>query len=219
MRLDPPCLRPKFKHMNRDNTVAVVLNADFHEEARVGHLRNLSGLYPCRSRSDVKRIENELQLLTFRQREVQKRIQSVRHAMSALIEVFGPGILDGNNEPFRMMRNRPSHLDIIGLCSTVLGDTSQWLTLQQITALIQSRCPRSIAGFQKPSVSISNALRTLRRRGRVECVYPKSSETRWRWCHSSSRTANRDPEPTAQSVHGLGESGRLRGESRKSSRL
>lgn len=135
-----------------------------------------------RSRDAIEHIQRELHHLTLQQRDVQNRVRSVRHAMAALISVFGPAVLDGNNQHFRMTRKAPpSPVDVIGLCSNVLQESIQWLTLPQIVMLIQARWPDGVARFQKPSVSISNALRTLCRRNRVERRNSGSSASRWRW--------------------------------------
>src|SRR5579884_399265 len=53
----------------------------------------------------VERIQSELVSLSLRQAEVQERIQQVRHALLALVHVFGPEIL-GTAKPSPAIRPR-----------------------------------------------------------------------------------------------------------------
>jgi len=88
-----------------------------------------------------------------------------------LIQAFGPAILCGNHLMVGEASHPPTcgHPDTIDLCRTILRESKQqWLTLRQIHAAIQTKYPFSMSQFLKPGTALSNALRTLRRRGAVE---------------------------------------------------
>ena len=118
----------------------------------------------------AEEIQKKLLSLALQQTQVQTRIRILRHAMSVLIQSFGPAILCGDL-PMVCEASHPStcgHPDTIDLCRTILRDSQQWLTLRQIHAAIETKCPFSMSRFLKPGTALSNALRTLRRRGAVE---------------------------------------------------
>lgn len=156
----------------------------------VPHHRNATAAAAEEHTHQIEQIEKELLNLTLRQRGIQKRVQSLRNALAILIDIFGPPILDGDNQPFRMPQNlRSRRQDLIDLCTVVLQDSLQWLTLPQILELIQNRSPEIVSSFQKPAVSVSNALRTLHRRGRVKRLYARP-RSKWQWVPAAPSQSN-----------------------------
>jgi hypothetical protein len=156
----------------------------------VSHHRNATAAADEEFTHQIEQIEKELLNLTRRRRDTQKRVQSLRHAIAILIDIFGPAILDGDIQPFRMPHNlRSRRQDIIDLCTVVLQESLQWLTLSQILELIQNRSPEIVSSLQKPGVSVSNALRTLHRRGRVRRLYNRP-EPKWQWVPAAPSESN-----------------------------
>jgi hypothetical protein len=141
-------------------------------------------------RINVDQIKSELNNVTVRQRGIQKRLHSLRSALANLVEVFGPAVLDGDDQPIRVtIQNTSSrYRRSIDLCTAALKESSDWLTIQQIVELIESRSPATLAHFRNPSVSISNSLRTLDRQGKVKRQYTSASGTMWRWIPASFLT-------------------------------
>lgn len=118
-------------------------------------------------------IQSELLSLSLRQVEVQERIQQVRHALVALVHVFGPEILEAarkaqeHNTP-DISRSCPKVIDVL---RRVLSQSAQPLTFDQICEAAQREAPSILAGFINPGVSVSNGLRTLQRHREIEiCI-------------------------------------------------
>lgn len=125
-------------------------------------------------------IQSELLSLSLRQAEVQERIQQVRHALVALVHVFGPEILEAarkTQECNAISRSRPKVIDIL---RRVFTQSSGPLTFDQIFEAVQKESPAMLAGFINPGVSISNALRTLERHGEIESC-PDAGAVKWQW--------------------------------------
>lgn len=139
------------------------------------------------SQPAIERIQSEIVSLRLRQAEVQKRILYVRHALVALLHVFGPQILatpaKASAVDSRDISRRPPK--IVDLSRKVLSRSDRWWTLKQVQAAIREECPSALAAFINPGVAVSNALRTLERRGELELSL-NDGQGRLRW------TANKD---------------------------
>ena len=125
-------------------------------------------------------IQSELLSLSLRRTEVQERIQQVRHALVALVHVFGPEILEAarTTENYNAIsRSRPKVIDIL---RRVLSQSTQSLTFDEIFKAVQTESPSMLAGFINPGVSISNALRTLERHREIESC-PDAGVVKWQW--------------------------------------
>jgi hypothetical protein len=134
------------------------------------------------SQDPVEYIQGELLSLSLRHAEVQKRIQHLRHALLALVHVFGPEILataarDSKVHSRQLSRRAPKIIDI---SRQVLSRSSGWLTFNQVFEAIREECPSALSGFINPGVSVSNALRTLQRYGEIE-FSSDDAQGRLRW--------------------------------------
>jgi hypothetical protein len=134
------------------------------------------------SQDPVEYIQGELVSLSLRHTEVQKRIQHLRHALLALVHVFGPEILatsarDSKVHSRQLSRHPPKIIDI---SRQVLSRSAGWLTFNQVLQAIREECPSAFAGLLNPGVSVSNALRALHRHGEIEFSSNESQE-RPRW--------------------------------------
>lgn len=127
-------------------------------------------------------IQSELLSLSLRQADVQERIQQVRHALVALVHVFGPEVLaiSGKRQQGSSQNLSRSGTKVIDISRRLLSRSTQWLTFNQLLEAIQKESPSTLAGFINPGVSVSNALRTLERHGEVESC-PDVGPVKWRW--------------------------------------
>jgi hypothetical protein len=131
-------------------------------------------------RQSVDAIQSELLSLSLRKAEVQERIQQVRHALVALVHVFGPEILEAaqkTQESNAVSRGRTKVIDIL---RRVLSQSARPLTFDQIFEAVRKEAPSMLAGFINPGVSISNALRTLERHREIESC-PDAGAVKWQW--------------------------------------
>ena len=131
---------------------------------------------------NIDTIQQELLLLRLQRANTDKRIQSLRHAIKALVEVFGPQILEGSgvelhSSPRNVARNCGSTIDI---CCNVLKESRNWLTFKEVMRVVHTRAPWISSRYLNPGVSVSNALRVLRHRGEAEAVN-SSTGVVWRW--------------------------------------
>ena len=143
------------------------------------------------SRDAVEHLQGELVSLSLRHAEVQKRIQHLRHALLALVHVFGPEILataarDSKVHSRQLSRRAP---EIIDISRQVLSRSSVWWTFQQVLNAIREECPSALAGFINPGVSVSNALRTLQRHGEIE-FSSSDAKRRLRWANKKVSAEN-----------------------------
>jgi len=133
---------------------------------------------------DAEAIRNELSLIRLQKSDLHKRIRAIRRAISALVQVFGPHILDDANDcpcvyPHNLSYRCPGTLDV---CHEVLRESDAWLSLREILSLVEIRAPRLLGHYQNPSVSVSNALRTLQRYAAIQ-VYRDGNTAKWRYMH------------------------------------
>ena len=133
-------------------------------------------------RQAAEDIHSELLSLSLRQAEVQERIQQVRHALVALVHVFGPEILEAARKAQELntldiSRNSPKVIDVL---RKILSQSAQPLTFDQIYEAAQKEAPSILAGFINPGVSLSNGLRTLQRHHEIESCIDSPAVT-WRW--------------------------------------
>ena len=158
---------------------AVVLNDSDVQNASV---------YVDRPEAAIENIQAELAFLSLRQAELRERIQHLRHALIELVHVFGPEILatsgrcsEGNSNALGRGATRT-----MDLCRKILSRTTEWLTLYQLVEIIREEFPAALSGFINPGVSVSNALRALRRSGEVEPSKDQEPAS-WRWVGSNDR--------------------------------
>ena len=158
----------------------------------VPHDRNTTASESEEIKHQIEHIEKELLSLKLQKRRLQERVQSLRQAISTLVGIFGAAILDGDNQPLRISQNHRSRREeLIDLCTAVLQETLQWLSIAEILALLQSRSPEIVSSLQKPGVSISHVLRVLHRRGKVTCLYARP-EPKWQWVPAASPQISSD---------------------------
>jgi len=129
----------------------------------------------------AEHIRSQLLSLSLRQADVQKRIQQVRHALVALVSVFGPEILATagvrrESTHHNVSRSRTKVIDILRV---IFGRSTQWVTFNQLLEAVQKESPSTLAGFINPGVSLSNALRTLERHGEIES-FADARPAKWR---------------------------------------
>jgi hypothetical protein len=140
----------------------------------------------------MEMIEKELLLLKLRRADLHRRIRALRHAVIALIKVFGPVILDLETHSAVHLPNVPYRGRApINVCREILRESPHPLSSDRILDLVRHTAPGMLAEFQNPGVAISNALRTLERRGEVE--HWKSGE--WRWKQKQERRSGPDRRP------------------------
>ena len=152
---------------------------------------------------NVGQIKSELDNVIMRLRRIQRRLHSLRSALASLVEVFGPAILDGGDQRIRVkIQNTSSrYRQLIELCTAVLKESSDWLTIPRILELIESRSQATLAHLRNPSVSISNSLRTLHRQGKVKRQYTSASGTMWQWVATSSLRGSNTTSRGEYNVH------------------
>lgn len=133
------------------------------------------------SRSKIETIEKEVSLLKLRRADVHKRIRALRNAVVALIKVFGPTILDLETQGRVHFRHVPSRARApIDVCRDILRESPHSQSFDRILELARERAPETVAEFKNPGVAISNALRSLKKRGEVEHLKNGNRGT-WRW--------------------------------------
>lgn len=127
-------------------------------------------------------IQQELLLLRLQKTNTAKRIHNLRHAIKALVDVFGPQVLEGST--VKLHRSRPNVsrncVSTIDICCNVLKESRNWLTFGEVMRLVQTKAPWILSQYLNPGVSVSNALRALRNRGEAEAVNSGTSVV-WRW--------------------------------------
>jgi hypothetical protein len=140
--------------------------------------------YPHDSSEEIQR---NLLALAVQQAQIQTRIRTLRHAISALVQAFGPTILCGDY-PVICERLRPitsAHPPMMDVCRMILTGSRQWLTLSQILDAVRIKYPSTMGRFLKPGTALSNALRALHRHGVVETKL-KSGVREWRFASEQS---------------------------------
>lgn len=142
-------------------------------------------LYDDHPEAAIESIHAELALLSLRQAELRDRIQHLRHALVELVHVFGPEILATSGRGSEVTSNDLSRgpTKIMELCRKILSRATEWLTLSQLMEMIREEFPSALSGFLNPGVSVSNALRALRRSGEVEPSKAQEPAS-WRWVGS-----------------------------------
>jgi len=162
------------------------------EDSSVDELNETSPIES--SEREIGEVQKELLLIKLRRTDIHKRIQAIWHAVTSLVEVFGPEILEGQGQRFQVPPHNVSYRcpRTMDLCREILKDSAQWLTTSQILELMRKKAPLLMARFQNPGVSLSNALRTLQRRAEVEGL-DIGSVIKWRWVKSYALRVN--PEP------------------------
>ena len=117
-------------------------------------------------RVTMEQVHDELVSLSLEQADVQERIRATRRALTALLNVFGPGILNeqlavsqasAHQEPFWQCTTPAD------LCREIVKRSPRWLTIRDVLAVIRRESPLSLARSANPGVSLSNALRALQR--------------------------------------------------------
>jgi hypothetical protein len=143
----------------------------------------------------IEGIREELSRLTITRRGVHQRIHSLRRAITVLVDVFGPEILIEEMQQCSIQPHNVSYRgeQMIDVCREALKGAAQWLTAAQILSKVKTQAPLMIARFRNPSVSLSNALRTLRRRAEIESV-GTGARTQWRWIPQDSNVPTFDNE-------------------------
>jgi hypothetical protein len=131
----------------------------------------------------IEQIQNELLLLSLQQADVQERIRAIRHALTALVTVFGPAILNERVQILQAFAHHSSFRDPTtrDLCSQILKRSASWLTVHDLLASIRCESPLALSRFGNPGVSLSNALRALQRLSQVEAKHDDEGRTKWRW--------------------------------------
>jgi hypothetical protein len=147
----------------------------------------LDGTTNSSSRSEnpqpaMERIQTELVSLRVRQAEVHKQIRYLRHALIALVRAFGHEILAMPAQAAKIQSSDISrrHVRIIDLSRRVLSGSTEWWTLNEVLDAIREECASVLSGYINPAVAVSNALRTLQRRGELECCW-NGEQRRLRW--------------------------------------
>lgn len=139
------------------------------------------------SQHPVEYLQGELVSLRLQHAEMQKRIQYLRHALVALVHVFGPEVLvtpaHESKLHSRDLSRRPAK--IIDLSRKVLSRSAGWCTFDQVLEAIRDECPSALAIFINPGAAVSNALRTLHRHDELEFSL-NDGQGRLRW------TANKE---------------------------
>lgn len=141
--------------------------------------------------SRTERAQKDLLALTFQQSEIEKRIGVVRRALLALVQAFGPQVLERTLNTDRAIPNVLSAgSEVPELCREILRHSPTGLTSQQLTQVIQRESPSALAGFTKPGVVTANVLRVLQRTGEVECRHKNGERLCWRSAVAGSRPAS-----------------------------
>ena len=126
-------------------------------------------------------IREKLRLLALRKAAIQEKIYATRNALTALISLFGPGILTEERKTMGALatpdlsRSKPTDL-----FTNVLIQSNQWTTVPELLQQIQHNCPSALARFKNPGASLSNFLRTLLRKGQVE-LRVQDGQRMWKW--------------------------------------
>ena len=127
----------------------------------------------------IEQIQEELSLAALRQANIQARIHSIREALSALLKVFGPGILNPQAENSAAVAHTCSG-KIGEVCLELLKKSgSRGLTAHQMLKLIREKWPLTLAGSRNPETSLSNTLRGLRRRSLIEARRRRGGKLIW----------------------------------------
>ena len=135
------------------------------------------------SKPTIEQIQDELLSLSLQQAHVQERIRAIRHALYALVNVFGPGILNEQLQVSQALTHQGScwHPPTADLCREILKRSPGWLTVGDMLTMIRRESPLTLARFSNPGVSLSNALRALQRQSQVEAKRDDDGRTKWRW--------------------------------------
>ena len=151
-------------------------------------------------RSRPEQIRTELLALALQRADIQKRLQDIRQALTALVKVFGPAILNAESRGFEARADYVSshsraHVD---RCCEILRRSNKWLTIRQILDVMQKESPSTLTSFTNPGASLSNALRCLRRRAQVESQDDGKGRIQWRWIGEQNGACS--PEPACQTA-------------------
>lgn len=124
------------------------------------------------SMHNIDAIQQELLLLRLQKASTDKRIHALRNAIQVLIGVFGPHILEGSGTTPYGFGNSLSGkcLSNTDICRDVLKDSGNWMTFEEVLRVVQTTAPWISSRYVNPGVSVSNALRFLKRRGEVETM-------------------------------------------------
>jgi hypothetical protein len=159
--------------------------------------------------SKAEQIRTELLSLALQRAEIRKRIRDIRRALTALVKVFGPAILNAESRGWQARAAYISspcapHVD---LCCEILKRSPQWLTVRQILDVMQKESPFALTSFTNPGASLSNALRCLSRHAQVESQDDGKGRIQWRWIgeHNGAwRSEPGVPTLTMSSAHRRG---------------
>lgn len=151
-------------------------------------------------RSRSEQIRTELLAVALQRADIQKRMRDIRQALTALVKVFGPAILNAESRGFEaqadfLSSHYRAHVD---RCCEILRRSNKWLTVRQILDVIQKESPSALTSFTNPGASLSNALRCLRRRAQVESQDDGKGRIQWRWIGEQNGTS--DPNPRCRTV-------------------
>jgi hypothetical protein len=130
--------------------------------------------------SSIEQIRHELHLASLRQVELQKRIRAIRDALIALINVFGPEILNEQRNDSPASGKYVSRAEVASVCVQILRTfETEWLTAHQILELIRKHRPLTLADSKNPGTSLSNILRGLG--PAVQSRAGENNKIVWRW--------------------------------------
>jgi hypothetical protein len=140
----------------------------------------------------IEQVHKELLSLSLQQADVQERIRAIRRALTALLNVFGPGILNEQLQVSQAFAHQAScwRSTTADLCREILKRSPRWLTICDMLAVIRRESPLTLARFINPGVSLSNALRALQRHSQVEAKLDDDGRREWRWVGEQKETAD-----------------------------
>jgi len=143
----------------------------------------------------TEQMQHELHLASLRQVELQKRIRAIRDALIALINVFGPEILNEQRNDSPASGKYVSRAEVASVCVQILRTfETEWFTAHQILELIRKHRPLTLADSKNPGTSLSNILRGLG--PAVQSRVGQDNKIIWRWVGESCE----DPDSSQTSA-------------------
>jgi hypothetical protein len=151
----------------------------------------------------IGQLQSQLRVLTLERAAIVKRIGIIKKTIVGLADLFGSDVIEGALQGLLPLHSGPrarTSPGLTALCRQLLRETSEPLTLGEITRQLQIKSPVWLASQRHPENSLRVILSRLVAYGEAEKVRTKDGACAW-----NTTTADGKPEeessPTADHDH------------------
>jgi len=151
----------------------------------------------------IGELQHRLRVLMLQRAAIGKRIGIIKKTVVGLADLFGSDVIKGELQDLLPLHSGPrarTRSGLTALCRQLLRETSEPLTLGEITRQLQIKSPVWLAGQRHPENSLRVILSRLVAYGEAEKVRTKDGACAW-----NATAADGKPEeessPTADHEH------------------